>query len=330
MTVYRWMEDEPPEVQERYRGALDGLLAEVAEADGVPALSEAFVQGIRGEGGHTGHRHLLAVDDGGTVVGVLAVDAAGPDDAAGVAEMAVRPVARRRGTATGLLREVGRGLDPEAQFSIWAHGDLGAARGLAEVRGARTVRELLKMSVPCGTGDPARRELVDGARVARTTVEDAGYRIYDYPAACAEFGAELVDREWLRVNNEAFAWHPEQGGWDLRRLREARGTEWFDPAGVIMLWSRDECQGPQCAGVHWTKHPDGDPHGEVYVVCLADGARGRGLGGPLTLLGIGHLIEEGVDAVDLYVEGDNAPAVATYRRLGFTVVHRDVVFRGMV
>lgn len=49
--------------------------------------------------------------------------------------------------------------------------------------------------------------------------------------------------------------------------------------------------------------------------CLADAARGRGLGGAVTLLGIGYLIEGGAQAVDLYVEGDNAAAVATYRRL---------------
>ncbi|MDN6325648.1 MAG: hypothetical protein L0J70_09620 [Corynebacterium sp.] len=45
---------------------------------------------------------------------------------------------------------------------------------------------------------------------------------------------------------------------------------------------------------------------------------------------MGYLIDGGAQAVDLYVEGDNAPAVATYRRLGFEVVHRDVVYRGMV
>ena len=45
---------------------------------------------------------------------------------------------------------------------------------------------------------------------------------------------------------------------------------------------------------------------------------------------IADLIDGGAQAVDLYVEGDNAPAVATYRKLGFEVVHRDVVYRGIV
>ncbi|AGP30174.1 mycothiol synthase [Corynebacterium terpenotabidum] len=326
MDTHRWLEDGPADQREVWRTGLRDLLAEVFASDGVPALSEAFVRGID-EG--SGHRHLLALDDG-RVVGVLAVDAKEMDDAAAIAELAVHPAVRRRGIATALLREAATGIDPNSQFSVWSHGDLGAARGLAQGRGARTVRELLKMTVPCGVGDPVRDTLLTAVASARTTVEAADLEILDYTAACAEFGGDVVDEEWLRVNNEAFAWHPEQGGWDLDRLRGARTTDWFDPAGVIMLWYRDEVQGPHCAGVHWTKHPAGDTHGEVYVVCLADAVRGRGLGGPLTLLGIGHLIDGGAEAVDLYVEGDNTPAVATYRRLGFEVVHRDVVYRGMV
>lgn len=303
------------------------MLDDVTVADGVPALSEAFVRGI---GGDSGHRHLVAVD-GDLVRGVLAVDGAG--DAGSTAELAVHPEVRRRGIAEDLLREAARGLAPETQLNVWAHGNLAAARGLAGGRGARTVRELLKMSVSCGPADPAREGLLTGAEEARERVSDAGLGIVDYADACARFGTDLVDVEWLRVNNEAFAWHPEQGGWDLERLEESRRTDWFDPHGVVMLWNTSEettTQGPQCVGVHWTKHPAGDPRGEVYVVCLADAVRGRGLGGPLTLLGIGRLLVDGVTAVDLYVEGDNAPAVATYRRLGFEVVHRDVVYRGMI
>lgn len=332
MTVFRWLEEQPTEVQESWRAGIREVLGQAEDVDGVPALSEEFLRGLDGSPQARPHRHLVALDGtvGGTVVGVLAVDAADVGDAAATAEIAVRPESRRRGIASGLLREAAAGFDPESQFSVWAHGNLDAARGLAGIRGARTVRELWKMSVACAPDDRTRDSLVAGAAEARTVVADAGLEIFDYPSACAEFGVALVDQEWLRVNNEAFAWHPEQGGWDADRLHRARDADWFDPAGVIMLWHRDETQGPQCTGLHWTKRPAGDLHGEVYVVCLADAARGRGLGGAVTLLGIGYLIEGGAQAVDLYVEGDNAAAVATYRRLGFEVVHRDVVYRGMV
>ena len=69
-------------------------------------------------------------------------------------------------------------------------------------------------------------------------------------------------------------------------------------------------------GFHWTKQHDAR-HGEVYVVGVAPAAQGRGLGRLLTLAGLHHLAGLGVDEVLLYVESDNAPAVAVYSRLGF-------------
>lgn len=296
---------------------VDDLLAAVEAADGVPAYSEAFLRSLDGT---DGYRHLTASVDG-RVVGVVSVNTSY------TAEMAVHPDARRRGVGGGMLREVGRHLDGERQLSVWAHGDLGAAKSFAGDRNARMVRELLKMSVDCSVdgADSRREDLLARRDQAAATIDGEGLSVLDYTRSCEAFGTDRVDAEWLRVNNEAFAWHPEQGGWAPGDLVEARDTDWFDPAGVLLLWD-----GEECLGFHWTKRPAGDSHGEVYVVCLADGARGRGLGGPVTLVGVGHLIDGGAEAVDLYVEGDNAPAVATYRRLGFDVVHRDVVYRGIL
>jgi mycothiol synthase len=58
-------------------------------------------------------------------------------------------------------------------------------------------------------------------------------------------------------------------------------------------------------------------NGEVYVVGIDPAAQGRGLGKLLTLAGLHHLADRGVDEVLLYVESDNAPAVAVYSGLGF-------------
>jgi len=86
---------------------------------------------------------------------------------------------------------------------------------------------------------------------------------------------------------------------------------WFDPAGLLVAED-----GSGMLGFHWTKQHDAHL-GEVYVVGVAPSAQGRGLGKVLTLAGLHHLHGLGVDEVLLYVESDNAAAVAVYSRLGF-------------
>ncbi|MGL5867003.1 MAG: GNAT family N-acetyltransferase, partial [Dermatophilaceae bacterium] len=63
--------------------------------------------------------------------------------------------------------------------------------------------------------------------------------------------------------------------------------------------------------------------GEVYVVGVDPAWQGRGLGGPVTRLGLAHLARAGCTEVQLYVDGDNAAARRTYARLGLTDVSVD-------
>ena len=44
------------------------------------------------------------------------------------------------------------------------------------------------------------------------------------------------DDELLRVNNAAFAWHPEQGGWTEADIAERRGEAWFDADGLFLAF----------------------------------------------------------------------------------------------
>ncbi|GAC1402682.1 MAG: hypothetical protein NVSMB60_19370 [Mycobacterium sp.] len=178
-------------------------------------------------------------------------------------------------------------------------------RATAAALGLVAVRELLQM----------RRPLTD---LPPVTIPD-GVRMTTY-------AGPADDAELLRVNNAAFARHPEQGGWTEADVAERRGEPWFDPAGLFMAF--DEAT-DKLLGFHWTKlHTE--TLGEVYVVGVEPAAQGRGLGAALTLAGLHHLAEalsrSDKSTVMLYVEGENAAAVKTYRRLGFDVFSVDVAY----
>ena len=143
------------------------------------------------------------------------------------------------------------------------------------------------------------------------------------------------DAAWLEVNNRAFHWHPEQGGWDIETLRSRQEQPWFDPDGFL-LHERDG----KLAGFCWTKvhpdvHPNGHPNGEppmgeIYVVAVDPGFRGRGLGRSLVLAGLDHLARQGLTMAMLYVDADNAGALRLYEKLGFGTDHVDRAYVGDV
>ena len=122
------------------------------------------------------------------------------------------------------------------------------------------------------------------------------------------------DHAFLRVNNRAFQWHPEQGGMTPADLADRMAEDWFDAEG-FRLHERDG----RLAGFCWTKvHPDETPPaGEIYAIAVDPDFHGQGLGKPMTLAGLDYLGGHGLTVGFLYVESDNAPAVATYRSLGF-------------
>ncbi len=133
---------------------------------------------------------------------------------------------------------------------------------------------------------------------------------------------------FLSVNNRAFTWHPDQGGWDARRLTAAMDEPWFSPDDLLV----HDTDG-LLDGFCWTKvHPpvaDGDPDGprpptgEIYVIAADPDAHGTGLGRALTVAGLDHLAAKGLELAMLYVEADNEPAIALYERLGLRVHHSD-------
>ena len=123
---------------------------------------------------------------------------------------------------------------------------------------------------------------------------------------------------WLRVNNRAFAEHPEQGAWDRAALEKVLAEPWFDPRGFLL----HEIEG-RLAGFCWTKvHPEERPPlGEIFVIAVDPDFGGRGLGHQLTLAGLDHLCAGGLTVGMLYVDATNDRARRMYEELGFVVDH---------
>lgn len=307
-------------------------LARAAEAvDGVAPLGEQPLRALRadavagadvGGGGDAPAgdvRHLLArAGDApdADVVGYAQISGTGAD---ATAELVVHPDHRRRGTGADLVRAA---LEREPAVAVWAHGALPGAVALAEGLGMTRTRELLKMRRRAADG-PAlpERPLVEGIELG-TLAEAASEGGDRWPGLDAR-------AEFLRVNNAAFHWHPEQGGWTSAQLDERLAVDWVD-TGAIFLAVDTTGSAPRLAGFHWTKtvaEPGEPVEGEVYVVAVAPADQGRGLGGVLTSIGVEHLEGTvGAESVVLYVEGDNRPAIRTYDKLGFAIDLVDVTY----
>jgi len=306
----------------RWSGALSGadvadvqaLVAAATEVDGTAPLSEHVLLHLR-HGGDAEAAHLLA-REGGELVGFAHLDLTDPV-AGGAGELVVHPEHRRAGLGSRIVQELldraGRSEVAAGRLRLWAHGEHPGAVALATTLGFTQARVLWQM----------RRSLL--APLAEPRMPE-GVRLRPFVVGADE-------PEFLRVNNAAFDWHPEQGGWDLDQVKLREAEPWFDPQGFLLA-VRDDPADDRLLGFHWTKVHGGDkpgahshePIGEVYVLGVDPSARGMHLGAALTLAGLRHLRDRGLRQVMLYVEADNDAAVRVYRDLGFTRWDTDVSY----
>jgi len=302
---------------------------EAAGADGRSPLNEATLLSLRRRGIADGALWLATVED--EVVGFALASRTpegelgsgsdggsrpGGDSAATEAvevNLLVTPGARGRGAGRALAEAVLEAFG-SAELTAWSHGNHPAAARLAAVVGAERVRDLWVMRRPLSPEHPLP-PLAPGAggTVVRT------------------FRPGQDEWAFLAVNAEAFAGHPEQGGMTRDDLDARMAEPWFDPAGFFVVEPADApadpelndlVESPPLLGFHWTKVHD-DHVGEVYVVGISPAAQGRGLGKLLTLTGLHHLRDRGLEEVILYVEADNAAAIAVYEGLGFAHAEED-------
>ncbi len=266
--------------------------AEVVEqADGVEAFGEQTLFNLTSQGAE----HFLVSTQMGEeplrVLGYAQVDRHS-------AELAVHPAHRRNGIGKALLDAV-KSRDPDA--AIWAHGNLRPAQALAASRDLRVCRELIYMTAPLSAQElPPTPQ---GVAVHTFTREDSA--------------------EWLEVNSAAFADHPEQGRLTQKDLDERMSQEWFTPETFWL--ARDE--GGDLLGYMWVKREPQAPTAEIYVLGVSPDAQGRGVGQFLTRYALAQMHSRGVSSMDLYVEGDNVAALATYTKYGFSRALTHVQYR---
>lgn len=266
-------------------------------------------------------------------------------------EIAVRPPHRRHGLGRHLAQTAAVTW-PNQPF--WAHGNHPAAQALAHAVGWSASRDLWTM----------RRRVTpeDAATWHKQAVFPHNFWLSSLAEQQQAASADPLE-QFLAVNARAFANHPEQGSLTRTQVTERLQTDWGNPAGLLLLYAQTALPNrsnspvaastppqnpghmnprsavantnpattrpaiPQLAGFHWTKYLANTQEGEVYVVGIGPSFQGLGLGVPLTAAGLAHLADQGARIIDLYVEGDNLPAIATYQKLGFQLSGQDVQYR---
>jgi mycothiol synthase len=147
------------------------------------------------------------------------------------------------------------------------------------------------------------------------------------PAVPPAFGGDVAVR-WLEPGsdepafvdlvNEIFLDHPSPLTLDLDEVRRVHARPGFDPTAILLV-ARAEDRGRLVGFCRVGRYEDDDgvAAGEVKLLGVRRGARGRGLGRELVRWGIADLRRRGAERIVLDAEGENASALAIYEAEGF-------------
>jgi mycothiol synthase len=266
-------------------------------ADGYPSLGDAIWRGLGSDHGVVPVRSFSARTPEGRLVGYGGLTPADNADPPHVtAGIVVHPDARDADVESALLGAMTDDVAANAGGRViwWRAGAGEVSDAVAEANGFTATRDLRQMVVPLP--------------LAESPQWPAGVEV-------RTFVPGQDDAELLRVNNRAFAGHPEQGGWVQSTLDLRLNEPWFDPKGFLLAFDTDGL-----AGFCWTKIHEAEGLGEIYVVGKDPSRQGKGksLGRPLVLAGLQSLAERGVPTGMLFVDAANEPALRLYLSLGFT------------
>lgn len=290
------------------RTEVDALMADAWRADGTRPMSDHMWLDLR-EGGRRGYAGVIARDDDHDhIIGYCQVSRG--NDSWGI-DLIVHPHHRYDMAEIGprLLSEAVNVVagDGGGHVHWWVFEANNAHARLAESAGFRPGRRLLQLRRPLPLEDNHLR-LLDGFDT--------------HP-----FRVGTDEKEWLAVNNAAFATHPEQGGWTIDTITSRQGEPWFDAEGF-----RIHRTGGSIDGFCWTKihREENDLLGEIYAVGVDPAVASHGIGRRLVIDGLRHLASAGARTAMLYVDADNAAAMNVYASLGFVPHHSELAFVGDV
>jgi mycothiol synthase len=335
------------------------LTRAAGDADGAYPLSEHVTLHLR-HGGDAPAVHLLARTGEHGLVGYAHIDTT--DLVAGAsAELCVHPLHRRHGLGRALVMgamEAARERDPTGRLRLWAHGDHPSANALALSLGFIRSRVLWQMRrslfapVPApvlpdrihlrqfrpGVDDVAwlrlnARAFADHPDQGRWSEADLQVRLAErwfdpagFLLAERDPDGALVGFHWTKVHGTVRA--AGQAATEPPATGQAADEPPADepPATVAPAAEPPATEAPATEPPATGAEHDHDPIGEVYILGVDPDASGHGLGRALTLAGLRHLRERGLDQVMLYVEEPNSAAVGLYQGLGFARWSTDVCF----